>query len=91
MLDTPSPFSSKKIKPKAVLFRVGLRQKAGTEFYPLGGINYALEDRVLNSLTAIFAQSGYPAQSAASRVISGANVVAHEYQHKPKAAGVARF
>jgi hypothetical protein len=83
VLDTPPPFGSKEIEPEAILLGIGLRQEASTKRNPLGWVNHALKDRVLNPLTMIFAQSGHAAQAASSRAISGAHVVAHKHQHNP--------
>ena len=74
---TSSPFGSEKIKPEAVLSRIGLRHETGSQYNPLRGVHDALEDGVLHSLSMIFAQPGYAAQSASSRVVAGAYVVAN--------------
>jgi hypothetical protein len=55
VLDAPFPFRPKKVKPEAVLSGISFRQEASPKHDPLGSIHETLEDRVLHSLTVIFA------------------------------------
>jgi hypothetical protein len=74
---TSSPFCSEKIKPEAVLSRIGLRHETGSQNDPLRRVHDTLEDGVLYPLSMIFAQPSHATQSALSSVIAGAYVVAH--------------
>jgi len=78
-----SPLVSEKIEAEAVLTGVGFRHKACPEHDPLRGVHDALEDGVLHPLPVIFAKPGHAAQSASSRVVACAYVVADKDHHAP--------
>ena len=81
VLDPPLPFRSEEVEAKAVLHWVGFRHQAGSQNHPLGCIDETLKDRVLHSLSMIFAQAGYSAQTASSGIVASADIVADKNHH----------
>src|SRR6266542_3547542 len=82
MLNPSSPVRPKEIESQAVPFRVDLAQEARSQRCPLGRIDLALEDGVLDALTKISAGVGHSAQPALTRRRGRTDIVAHEHQHR---------
>jgi hypothetical protein len=66
VLDAASPVGSEEVEAEAVFFFVENFQQAEPELGPLGGIDEALEDGVLDALTVIVAGFGDAAQAPAA-------------------------
>jgi len=93
VFDSSMPTITEKIKTQAVGLRLNLGQHRGPETYPLGGVNPALKNRILHTLTIILAHSGHAPQTASPLWCHGAYVVGHQYQRQfmPPAFMVPRF
>lgn len=91
VFDPPLPLVAEEVEAKAVLRGCDLGEEVGAEADPLGGVDEALEDGILDALPAIFAQAGNAAQTAAAGFFACADVVADEDEHRllpPEEGGV---
>ncbi|VTR65478.1 hypothetical protein DESC_340001 [Desulfosarcina cetonica] len=81
MLHPVSPIGAKKIKPEAVGFGFDLIDQFLFENGPLGRVDDALENRILDPLAVIFADLGYPAQTPRPFVFDRRHIVTHQNHH----------
>ena len=75
MLNSRAPVGSESVKPQAIDIGVDLVHETGTQGGPLGWIELALEDRILDPLPKVSTDPGYPSEPPPSCCVAGGYVV----------------
>lgn len=82
MFDPLLPIVTQIVKPKTVLLRVHFTDELNSQFYPLRSVHQALEYRILNTLSTIFAETSNPAQPPLASLSFGTDVIADQNQQE---------
>ena len=82
MLNSRSPVGAESVETEAILLAIYFLDEAGSQYRPLGGVDLALEDGVLNPLPEILAQSRNAPETAAPGRVAGGHVVCDEHEHR---------
>ena len=81
MLYAPAPVGAEPIEAQAIGFLIYLREQPGAKCCPLGSIDLALEDRILDPLSKVPAEPSDAPEPAATGRIASCYIIGDQHQH----------
>jgi hypothetical protein len=81
VFDTPATIGTEPVKTQAVDSGIDLDGQSSSQGRPLSRIDFALEDRILDTLAEIKTSSGDAAQPAPSSRRLSIHIISHEHEH----------